>query len=309
MKNIQLTNLLKYFINLLKEFVISPYFRITLFSLTAIVSAGWIGDALKGDCLFTQFRSDTDCNRLSYSASMLFSLAIFFIVTAFIYKTGRKLLLYRNLQSTPGVMPHKVLIMAVSTLTPIPPRLESDGRILLCAADKDNYIETTGDIERDIKLFTEKGIRSNTQQLLRAVKPHLENNTLQRIYLIGSEDSIDEKDNKKKYPGSYHTLCAVSNLLQQYDKNLKIETHGNIDFKDVKKLHDEYEKLINKAKQEFNEGDIILDTTGGFKTTSIAAAITTFKHKELKFQYVETTGQEPKPWTFNIIVESPEKIL
>lgn len=292
----------------LKEIYNSPFFKVTTLSLIGIVSAGWIGDALKGDCLFTQFRSSPDCGLFGFLTSLSISLTVFFLVAFFLYKTGQKLLHYRTLQSTPGVLPHKVLIMAVSALRPCPPSQEPDGKILI-HIDKDNQIETTGNIEEDIRAFTEKGIRSNTQQLLRAVKPHLDKGALQRIYLIGSADTVDEEDDNKKEPGSYHMLCAVSNLLHQYDKNVKIETHGNIDFKDVKQLNDEYEKLIKKAKQEFNESDIILDTTGGFKTTSIAAAITTFKHPELKFQYVETTGKEPKPWTFNIIVESSEKIL
>ena len=108
-------------------------------------------------------------------------------------------------------------------------------------------------------------------------------------------------------------LENVRIMLLRYDENLDISVHGNKDhgirFEDVESLRNEYEALIEKAKREnYTEDDIILDATGGQKTASIAAAMTTFRYRKLKFQYVDTGGNNTVQ-AYNIVAGFSSKTV
>lgn len=216
-----------------------------------------------------------------------------------IIKEGQKLF-YINLQPVSGVKPHRVLIMAVSALNP-PPQEDKNGDIVIRDEAKGKSVTLTGEIKTDIEAFTAQNFKVNTQQLLRAVEPHLTGNTLKKVFLIGSEG---EK-------GSFVMLETVRTMLSRYGANLDISLHGKekhgIRFEDVDSLRNEYEKLVQEAKRNYLEDDIILDVTGGQKTASIAAAMTTFSNSNLKFQYVETMGDKPQVLSFNIITGNTSK--
>ncbi|GJL77001.1 hypothetical protein [Nitrosomonas sp.] len=293
---------MKHFNNLLKLLGNLQFIKITILTLTAVISAGWFGDALKGDCLFTQIHSINTCGKAGYFLSLIFSFLIFIVFTGFLYITSQQLF-YRNLKWVEGVRPHRVLIIAVSALKT---RLdEKDGDIYLCGGEKikEKRIKLTGNISQDIEAFTQIDFTVNTQQFLRAVKPHIENHILERVFLIGSEGA----------EGSAKKFQEVKKILLLYKNNLEIETYGNevngIRFEDVEELCEAYENLIKQAKDKnYTENDIILDVTGGQKTASIAAAMTTFRHRNLKFQYVET-GENNAVLTFNIEIGSASRIL
>lgn len=281
---------------------VKTYIKITLLSLLAISSSSWISDGLKGDCLFAHFWNVDPCGLDKTILLLVIALALFMFATWQIIKEGQKLF-YINLQPVSGVKPHRVLIMAVSALNP-PPQEDKNSDIVIKDEEKGKSVTLTGNIKNDIEAFTAQNLKVNTQQLLRAVEPHLADHKLKRVFLIGSEG---EK-------GSFNLLATVQAMLKRYDANLKISIHGKkehgIRFEEVESLRNEYETLIEKAKREnYAEDDIILDATGGQKTASIAAAMTTFSNSNLKFQYVETGGDKPQVLTFNIVAGVSSKAV
>lgn len=280
----------------------SAKLKIILLTLLLIASSSWISDAIKGDCLFSFFWDVTPCG-LDKNFILYLPVAVFLFVFSSrkLIEEGQKLF-YINLQPVSGVKPHRVLIMAVSALNP-PPQEDKNGDIVITDEEKGKSVILTCDIKKDIEAFTAQNFRANTQQLLRAVEPHLANYKLKRVFLIGSEG---EK-------GSFNLLTTVRAMLNRYDANLEISIHGKkehgIRFEEVESLRNEYETLIEKAKREnYAEDDIILDATGGQKTASIAAAMTTFSNSNLKFQYVETGGDKPQVLSFNIVTGNTSKI-
>lgn len=276
----------------------SAKLKIILLTLLLIASSSWISDAIKGDCLFSFFWDVTPCG-LDKNFILYLPVAVFLFVFSSrkLIEEGQKLF-YINLQPVSGVKPHRVLIMAVSALNPRPQKDENDN-IVIKDERNGKCVTLTGNIKNDIEAFTAQDFRANTQQLLRAVEPHLDGHTLEKVFLIGSEGD----------KGSFVMLETVRTMLLQYDANLNISLHGKeehgIRFEDVDSLRNEYEKLILEAKKisekNYTEDDIILDATGGQKTASIAAAMTTFSNSNLKFQYVETMGDKPQVLTFNIM--------
>lgn len=281
---------------------VKPFIKIALLTLTAIASSGWIGDGLKGECLFAHFWNVDPCGLDKTILLLCIALFLFMFASWKIIKEGQKLF-YINLQPVSGVKPHRVLIMAVSSLNPRPQENEN-GDIVITDKRNGKCVTLTGNIKNDIEAFTAQDFKVNTQQLLRAVEPHLAGNTLKRVFLIGSEGE----------DGSFTILETVNAMLLRYDANLIISVHGSKDhgirFEDVESLRNEYEALIEEAKKEnHTENDIILDATGGQKTASIAAAMTTFGNGNLKFQYVETGGNNPKVLTFNIVTGIPSKAV
>jgi len=62
-----------------------------------------------------------------------------------------------------------------------------------------------------------------------------------------------------------------------------------VDFEDIEALQTRFDHWIEHFRaQGIAEPDIILDATGGQKTTSIAAALTTLRWNRIEFQYVQT---------------------
>ena len=127
----------------------------------------------------------------------------------------------------------------------------------------------------------------NWQQLLRGLAPHQK--TLKIVYLIGSKDTKDEKGEVIK-KGSGKDIDNAAKLVHKYFLEAEIKKlEEAVDFEDL----DEIVKYVNKCiayirKMEIEEKDIIIDVTGGMKTTSIAGAIVTMNRKATTFQYVQT---------------------
>jgi hypothetical protein len=270
----------------MKDFV-NSYVKITLSTLAAISSSSWISDGLKGDCLFLYIWNMNSCGFGETIPSILVSLAIFIVSTWFLVTEGQKLF-YINLNQVSEIKPHPVLIIAVSTLNTKLIK-KSDGIYIymndqkrLLTFFRKKYIKLSNSIDKDIEAFNAHNFKANTQQLLRAVRPHLKNNTLKKVFLIGSTGEN----------GSYQMLKDVECLLHHYDPTLVFpcKDKSGIRFDDVDALRDRYEMLVQEAKKNYAEDDIILDVTGGQKTASIAAAMTTFRYRKLKFQYVDTGG-------------------
>lgn len=140
------------------------------------------------------------------------------------------------------------------------------------------------------------------QQLLRALKPH--EHQLKSVWLVGSRGEN----------GSFRQLPKCRRLLQAVlgnDVKIFIEGKGLIsdefsdqmardrsseavDFEDFdeisKRLDGLFRRIVSKPYSQPESG-IVIDVTGGQKTTSIAAAALTLK-SDVVFQYVQTGGEE-----------------
>lgn len=288
----------------MKDFV-NSYVKITLLTLAAISSSSWISDGLKGDCLFLYIWNINSCEFGETIPSVLISLAIFIVSTWFLVTEGQKLF-YINLKQVSEIKPHSVLIMAVSTLNTNLVK-KNDGIYIYMNDQKGfltffrkKHIKLSNDIDKDIEAFNTQNFKANTQQLLRAVRPHLKNNTLRKVYLIGSTGEN----------GSYQMLKDVECLLHHYNPELNVpyKDKSGICFDDVDALRNRYEILVQEAKKRYPEDDIILDVTGGQKTASIAAAMTTFRYRKLKFQYVDTGGNNTVK-AYNIVAGVSSKAV
>ena len=126
--------------------------------------------------------------------------------------------------------------------------------------------------------------RHNWQQSLRAVDYHAK--TMLELLIVvpssGNEGSGHFTDQLKQWMLHYQTAAAW--------KPFKIEICPAVNFEGLKDLQDAYTSAIRLAeKNGFKESDVVIDVTGGQKTTSIAAAMVTLT-SEADFQYVQTEG-------------------
>ena len=102
-------------------------------------------------------------------------------------------------------------------------------------------------------------------------------------YLIGSQDS-DE------YQGSFPKLQYAGELIRHYIPEVNIISHTlPVDFEQFNEMKNTLHTGITAMKKlGFREEDMIIDVTGGQKTTSIAGAVVTLFSK-VTFQYVQTS--------------------
>jgi hypothetical protein len=135
----------------------------------------------------------------------------------------------------------------------------------------------SGDLSADIQSLDR--CRWSWQQFLRGIRPHI--NTLEMVYLVGSSGES----------GSFQSLGHAANLLASYKYDVKIELHPEpVDFENFVNLQKAIMRgadLMIKGDLRIHEEDVIIDVTGGQKTTSIAGAAVTLS-KSVAFQYVQT---------------------
>jgi hypothetical protein len=138
----------------------------------------------------------------------------------------------------------------------------------------------------------------NWQQLLRGIEPHAR--TVRNIYLTGSPNNSDRvpkaapgplSEDARNNHGSqlYAGECAAM-LRLLLPEGVKIHHADAVDFKKVDVLDAAVSKLVKKISAGYasdERPEIVVETTGALKSTSIAGAIATLKG-EARFQYVVT---------------------
>jgi hypothetical protein len=136
----------------------------------------------------------------------------------------------------------------------------------------------------------------NWKQLIRAIEPHI--GSVQRVYLVGSRNSDGT--------GSYTQLENCSRLLKFYLENTDVlPVTAAVDFEDFNAVVELLRNVIaGEKKRGTKEGDIAIDVTGGQKTASIAGASITF-NSDVVFQYVQTTGDQPKVYLYDLVYRIP----
>lgn len=269
-----------------------------LLAIGFAVGVSWLADSVKGETLFGWLLGQS---RAAGVAGLALSLAWTLVFGAVLYRRRTTFLPTRHIHPRHDVGPHKALIACISNQTAKVVVDGGNGNIKIIFKEKRNGedlevpVELTGDLSQDKGNAELSNRRWSWQQLLRGVAPHV--SQLERVYLVGSSGD----------KSSFKDLGMCKNLLEQYCKeNTVIEPFGEaIDFEDVDAVHGLLERAIQAAKKSgAGEKDIIIDATGGQKTTSIAAAMATLRHSEVEFQYVQTGG--PNVLAYNVVTAADD---
>ncbi len=271
---------------------IGKVIRLTAPILLMAIGGGWIPDMV-------QIGLAGDKAWLQVMPYILTGLVLFLGGAYWAYRQSRDYLPCRVLDRTDAIKPRKVLVTTLSTrrryelVVPV----DQDEQMQIVPQDeKFAPITLTGKIDEDIKF---SGFIWNWQQVLRAVIPHI--GTLERVHLIGSSGdtgSVLQLEECKKFLG-YYLGDGVE---------ISCEPNG-VGFEDIDMLIKHFKAVIEKLRREnYRVDDIMIDSTGGFKTTSIAAAMVTLNNPDLHFQYVPTDSKDFKPFSFNVVMETPTEI-
>lgn len=257
------------------------------------ISTSWIADGLDGDCLWTNALT---CPPLEHALRVAGAVALAVIALVGLWSAARHLLIVHRLQPGSSVKPHRVLIAAVSTLnSPL-----VAGEPAIAVAKHHASVRLSGALHTDIDAISTahrenrwEGYRWNGQQLLRAISPHLP--TLQQVILLGSSGR----------GGSQDQLDDYQRLLRLYLPQIDIDIgRASVDFEDINAMTHAFAECIDAAcLKGYAERDIMIDVTGGQKTASIAAALSTLSRPGLEFQYVQTSDNFDVR-SFNVVAKS-----
>jgi len=251
-----------------------------LSALTVAVASSWIADGVKGECLFAHALGACEGSALGGLDRVLFAGVLFGLAVAYLYRLAKRLLPVKHLAWAPGVRPHRVLIAALSPLAFT--LREVDGRIEVEGSNREGKsfrVALSGDISCDIDAIP-AAWRWPGQQFLRALRPHLLDGRLEHLVLIVSKLS----------GGSEALRDDVKGLIAVYPGSVEVHIDERpVNFEDIETLQTRFDEWIQHFLEAgVAEPDIILDATGGQKTTSIAAALTTLRWNRIEFQYVQT---------------------
>lgn len=289
---------------------------LALSTLSGIVGSGWVGDALKGECIRLFHLGACQPTATIDLYALGISLALFAIGAAGVAAATRQYLPVRHLKHG-STAARKALVMAVST--PNDHELLDGGREVQCLklpagcddcknaikleegqhgcrTFTDGHLLLSGNIATDIEKLN--GTRFNLQQVLRALSPHLGDN-LKAVRLLGSPG---EK-------GSALLLEDYKQLIRRYAPHASVTVQPPVDFEQIDAMY----RAINAAvdgitdQDALKESDIVVDVTGGQKTASIAAALATLHRGKLEFQYVSMLPPN-NVLTFNMVAETPLKL-
>lgn len=203
------------------------------------------------------------------------------------------------LEQTTGGDPRKVLVVTLSTPSEQVKGFDLGGgrSIVLYENAAENLlpIHTPSDAKADMK-------RHNWQQALRAVDHHAK--VLELLIVVPSSGGR----------GSGHKTTQFTQWMEHYQssadwsasprtKPFAIRVIEAVDFEKFTALQHAYAQAIELAKAEhYMESDVVIDVTGGQKTTSIAGAMVTLTSHS-KFQYIQTV--EPYALiTYSVVSES-----
>ena len=259
------------------------FIRLSLFVLMMAVGGGWLGDAL-GE-LFG--RAVTGLIEPWRIAKAVAGAGLFFLGAWCLYRNRREYLPAQILACSPGAPPARVLVLFVS---PANFELEEGGHTLVMRNGARQRLH--GDLEQDCQ---PGGVAWNWQPLLCALQPHLPR--LKSIRLIGSASAQGRQ-------GSHAELQACARLLGRYlPAGVTVESHSQpVDFEDMDALIDTLQRVRDSAEEQgYRDRDIMIDCTGGQKTTSIASALFTTRHPRMQFQYVSTRNLQVI--SFNVVNE------
>jgi hypothetical protein len=265
-------------------------------SLLSLVSSSWVADGLKGECLM-EWAFGPCTNSVGMLGRAGGSLVVFAVVAALAYRGARDLLPVRTLAQNPMVRPHRALIAPISRFEPLPEQNGGKWQV----TKNDVTVSLSGNLEQDIQALNAIKPYWNGQQFLRGLQPHLEAGELTHMRLIGSKAGVR---------ASQDTLEKVGNLVKLYAPDICLVSDSNgVDYQDLRALLAAIDNNIAElVRQRVPENQIIIDVTGGQKTTSIACALATLHRPSVEFQYVESKdakghGSILQVISFNVVTE------
>ena len=256
--------------------------------LLMAISSSWLGDAL-----LEIWHSD---NSIATLFLALASLLIFSFSSAWVYFQRKRYLPVRVLSRTNKINPRQVLVLTISPRNFQFVEKPDNGTGQFIVQDNKGTIHVLkGDLEKDILPCPAIW---NWQQILRAITPHIDK--LKKICLIGSSD-------KNGHRGSAQELDDCRAFLEHYisTDTCTIQSFDYpVDFEDIDSMKEAIYHQLEKLKSDgYRESEIMLDSTGGYKTASIAVALVTLSYPMLQFQYVGM--HEIKPLAFNVVALHP----
>ncbi|MCG5525867.1 hypothetical protein LRB11_13145 [Ectothiorhodospira haloalkaliphila] len=194
--------------------------------------------------------------------------------------------------------PRKALIMAVS-LSNCEIELDLSGQnkgIKLKPKGKEDWktIPLSGEISMDYRALEATQLRWNWEPILRGLEIHLAH--AEHVRLLVSQNGSDRQAED------------MIKLLGVYLPNACIKALPAITFSEPDEVLGEIRHAINElCDQVGGEENIMIDITGGSKTTSIGSAVATLYHPQAAFQYVQTDADK-RVLSFNVTASSRDNL-
>ncbi len=257
--------------------------------LLTLITSSWVADGLKGEALFSGWHPVFEQWRIH---TVLTSLVLFFLSFMWLYHYRRSFIGVRTLQQI-KTTPCKALVLMVSK-----PNFGPLKKIFPLRIDANTELKGES-LKDDIFALYEKDVQCNWRPILKGLIPHEQ--SLKYLYLIGSQ-TVDGVS------GSFEVLEDVEFLIKRYFPHVKtFKSKEGVNFEDLEALIQViYEAIKELKREELTEEDIVIDITGGQKTTSIAGAVVTL-NSSVRFQYVQTN----KPYdviSYDLTIQSETSI-
>lgn len=130
------------------------------------------------------------------------------------------------------------------------------------------------------------------QQLARSIYYHWNGGPLELVILIASKSQNGRLGSNAEAPHACKVFEDLLNAGNAPNRKVRVvvPNEEGIDFEDLNQVMNALEEAIALARREGcrRDEDMVIDVTGGQKTTSIAGALKTLDRRDLIFQYIPT---------------------
>ena len=254
--------------------------KTTLFTFLVFVflslSAGWIPDGLS-EIISAGFFHDGNWVR-----------GVFLLVLGLLILGGLALLGYRySVEAQYDVFEDfpdrkQVLVPFLSTA-------RGDEKTIMEDIEK---LRELSSVEEKIERVNELPSIKSWRMPLEAIKYHRPK--LKKVVVITSDKS-------SKHFGSFKEL--VKEVFGEDISGILIERKVK-SFEDIKSLFDTLNKVYEELRKDhLRDRDVIIDITGGQKTSSVAAAFMTAYYNDREFEYVSTEDYKVKSYDVRVITD------
>ena len=228
---------------------------------------------------------------------LLWALPLLLLALRIAYNLGTQLQHVNIIKPKKHNCPRKALIMAVSKSSR-EFELDLAGKtknINLKSQDNEwKAVTLSGDITKDYKALEATNVFWNWEPILRGVDIHVSH--VEHVRLLVSQGGSD---------------CQAEDmikLLGLYLPNACIKSLPAITFSEPEEVLGEIRKAIEELCGKVGgEENIMIDVTGGSKTTSIGSAVATLYHPKAAFQYV-LTDTDKRVLSFNVTATSQDNL-
>jgi hypothetical protein len=245
-----------------RRWVPSLSWHVLLATGGAVLALSWIADALKGEVLFPWAGFD------SVWPGLAVGMLVFYGCSVVVHRLQKSPI--RTLEQRPAT-PHRGIIFF---LAPSKQRVIcKEGSLHI------EHLDLTGrNLVDAIQGIQHAGIRWPWQQILRGLATHL--HKVRAVYLMGSPGEH----------GSHGQTDLAASVIAHFAPGVRVISGPAVDFENVQELLYAIFTAIHRLRSEcgLSDKDVIVDVTGGQKTTSIAGALITLNSSDITFQYVQT---------------------